>query len=101
MEIHNSAPINFKIISNEADTVKEKKLHKACDDFEAILVKQLLTTMRKSIPKSGLFNDGFSNDMYQSISDDNLATNLTKGGNGIGISELLYERISGQIKGKI
>lgn len=100
MEINFDPTINLKKTSAGADTFKEAKLHKACDDFEAILVKQLLTTMRKSVPKGGLFNEGFASDIYQSISDDSLAQEMTSGGKGLGFSEMLFEKISGQIKAK-
>jgi len=89
------------IVSKEnmpaADTFKERRLRKACNDFEAIMVRQLIKTMRESVPKSGLFNDGFAKDIYQSISDSNLADSLTHNGRGLGIGEILYEKVSHRV----
>jgi len=78
-----------------ADTKKDVKLKKACNDFEAIFVKQLLTTMRKSVPKGGLFGNGFENEMFQSMHDDELAKAIAHG-KGIGIADVLYNQISGR-----
>jgi flagellar protein FlgJ len=92
--------LDLKEITPKADTDKEAKLKKACNDFEAIFLKQMLTTMRKSVPKSGLFNDGFANDMYQSMADDQLARDLAHD-SSMGIGDILYRQISGQIKSQL
>ena len=97
MEITPGQAINFKNIDGGADTVKETRLRKACEDFEAILIKQLLTTMRKSVPTGGLFEGGFAKDIYQSIADEELAANMAHGGKGLGVSEVLFEKLSGQM----
>ncbi len=72
-------------------------MHKACQGFEAIMLKQLLTAMRKSVPKDGLFKTGYAEDMYNSMHDDQLARNLSSG-EGMGIANMLYKQISGEIK---
>ncbi len=100
MEITATPTLDLQKITPKADTDKEAKLQKACKDFEAIFLKQMLTTMRKSIPKSGLFNDGFANDMYQSMADDQLAKDLSHE-KGMGIGDVLYRQLSGQIKSQI
>ncbi len=76
MEITTAPTLDIKTITSKTAADKEAKLQKACKDFEAIFIKQMLTTMRKSVPKSGLFNDGFAKDMYQSMADDQLAKEM-------------------------
>jgi flagellar protein FlgJ len=97
MKITPAPTINLKDNAPVADTVKEAKLRKSCKDFEAIILKQMLTTMRKSIPKSGLFNDNFADDIYQSMADDALAKDLAQN-EGMGLGDTLYRQLSGQIK---
>jgi flagellar protein FlgJ len=97
MKITAAPTINLKDNAPAADTVKEAKLRKSCKDFEAIILKQMLTTMRKSIPKSGLFNDNFADDIYQSMADDALAKDLAQN-EGMGLGDTLYRQLSGQIK---
>lgn len=97
MEIKAPPAIDFKKNPTLTDTAKEAKLKKACQDFEAILLKQMLTTMRKSIPKGGLFEDGYANEMYQSMGDEELAKAMTRG-KGTGVAAVLYNQLSGKTK---
>ncbi|HFQ80795.1 MAG TPA: flagellar biosynthesis protein FlgJ [Desulfobacterales bacterium] len=87
------AGVELKQTGAAADKLKEKKLRKACHDFEALMLKQLLTTMRKSIPKDGIFGGGYSSDMYQSMGDDALAQDMAKG-RGMGLGDSLYRQLS-------
>ncbi len=61
------------------------------------MLKQLLTTMRKSVPKDGLFKTGYAEEMYTSMHDEQLAKDMAHG-KGIGLSDILYKQISGEIK---
>ena len=97
MEIKGQPPIGFKKDSSLSDTNKEAKLQKACKDFEAILLKQMITAMRKSVPKGGLFEEGYADEMYQSMHDDELAKNMAHG-KGTGIADILYDQLSGKTK---
>jgi len=99
MKINPSMLADLKNTAGSADNMKEAKLKKACNDFEAIILKQLLTTMRKSIPKDGLFSGGFADDMYQSMSDDELTKNMAHG-RGMGLSDVLYAQLSGNMLSK-
>lgn len=79
------------------ETAESKKLHDACLDFEAILLNKLISTMRESIPDDGLFEKSFGEKMYQSMLDEEMASNMAHG-KGIGIGELLYRQLSGAMK---
>ncbi len=85
--------VELKQTGAAADKLKEKKLRKACHDFEALMLKQMLTTMRKSIPKDGILQGGYSSDMYQSMHDDALAQEMAKG-RGMGLGDSLYRQLS-------
>ena len=100
MEITTAPTLDIKTITSKTAADKEAKLQKACKDFEAIFIKQMLTTMRKSVPKSGLFNDGFAKDMYQSMADDQLAKEMAHS-KGMGISDVFYKQLSGEIKSQL
>ncbi|MBU0483739.1 MAG: rod-binding protein [Proteobacteria bacterium] len=79
------------------DQAKDAKTRKACADFEAIILRQWLTAMRKSVPKGELFKGGYAEEMYQSMQDNALADHLAHG-KGMGLGEVLYRQISGQDK---
>ena len=95
MKIDQSTLINLKESSIPADNNKEAQLHKACKDFESILIKQMLTAMRKSIPNDGLFPRGHADEMYQSMLDEEHAKNMAHG-KGMGIGDALFDQLSGK-----
>jgi flagellar protein FlgJ len=95
MQIQPATPLALKKIGQTADTTKEAELKKACQGFEAIIVQQLLTAMRKSVPKGGLTEDSYSQDMYQSMYDESLANEMAAS-KGIGLADTLFRQLSPQ-----
>ena len=93
MNITSEATAGLKGNSNSADTVKEKKLREACAGFEALMIKQILTLGHKSVPKSGLLDGGYGEEMFQSIQDDQIAQKMA-GSKGLGFGEMLYRQLS-------
>ncbi len=73
--------------------VRSGKLREACDGFEEIFVNMMLKEMRKGIPKAGLFPDSIQKDIYTDLFDQQVAKEIATG-KGIGISDMLYERLS-------
>ena len=113
MNISQTTNAAFKEMVHQADTVsrnitKQKelieknskddpKLQKACTDFEALILKQMITLMRKNVPKSGLFDDSYAHNMYQSLKDDQLAGEMAESG-GIGLADIMYKQLTSQLK---
>lgn len=73
--------------SSKKDHEKLKSLSK---QFESIMTNQLLTTMRATVPKSAL--GGFSSDMYNSMMDQEVANEASKG-KGIGLADSIYRQL--------
>lgn len=97
MQIQQPPSFPLKKIGQTADTDKEAKLKKTCKDFEAIILQQMLTAMRKSVPKDGLLDSGYAQEMYQSMYDEGLAKEMASG-RGIGLADVLYHQLSGAVK---
>ena len=97
MQIQQPTSFPLKKIGQSTDTVKETELKKACKNFEAIILQQMLTAMRKSVPKEGLLESGYAQDMYQSMYDEGLAKEMANG-KGIGLADSLYHQLSGAVK---
>jgi len=95
MQITPHMPVGLKETPQTADTLKEQKLRKTCGDFEAIILRQMLSSMRESVPKSGLLGGDYADKMYQSMRDDELSR-VMAGGRGMGLGEVLYKQLSGQ-----
>ncbi len=74
-------------------------LRKNCADFEAQITHQLLTAMRKTIPTDGLFKKSYGEELFQSMLDQELATQMAHG-KGTGFGETLYQQLIQQDNGK-
>ncbi len=73
-----------------------EKLKKACQGVESIFLNMMLKEMRKAIPKSGLFSDSLQKDIYTSLFDQQVAREVAESGRGIGLSQMLFEQLSGK-----
>jgi peptidoglycan hydrolase FlgJ len=77
-----------------ADPAYEKKLKKACADFEAMLVFQLLKTMRQSVPRNGILKPSQGRETYEMMLDQKIAEELAHKGEGLGLQKMLYNQIT-------
>jgi len=93
MKILPSSLLPLKQTSVVSDKSKETKLFAACQQYEAQVIKQMLETMRLSMPQDGLFSGGNAGKIYQSMQDENLADHLAKSG-GLGFGEVLYRQLA-------
>ncbi len=85
------------VLSSIEHASSEKELRKAADNIEAIFVKMVFSTMRKSIPESdGLFKKSNAEKMFEDMLDTEYSTEISK--SGIGISELIFDQYKENIK---
>lgn len=71
---------------------RDEKLWQACCQFEAIFLQQMLAAMRKSVPKSSLLPQGFTQDVQASMLDQAIAEAGSKQGI-LGIARTLYRQV--------
>ncbi len=69
-----------------------KALKKSCQDFEAIFVQSLFQAMRKTVPKSGLFEEKSSTAIYQDMLDQEVSTKISRQ-QSIGLAEQMYRQM--------
>ena len=93
MDITTEATAGLKGMANSTDTLKKGKLREACAGFEALMLKQILSLARQSVPKGGLIDGGYGEEMFQSIHDDQIAQKMA-GSKGLGFGEMLYRQLS-------
>lgn len=67
-----------------------RQLKKATDQFEAVLIKQMVSAMRKTVNETKL-GDNFGADIYKDMFDTQLSESMTSGV-GLGISKMLYRQ---------
>ena len=73
---------------------QDKKLKKACQDFEAIFTGFMLKSMRKTVTKTDLFGSSKEEEMFQDMMDDEISKSASKN-NSMGIADMLYKQLSG------
>ena len=70
-----------------------EKLMEVCKDFESIFLNMMLKQMRRTIPESDLVEKSFAREMYESMQDEELAKEMSRG-QGIGLAQELYKQLS-------
>jgi flagellar protein FlgJ len=78
---------------------KTDKLYEQCLELEIFLVKTLVSSMRNTVQKSGLIDEGYAGKMYEDMLYDEYAKNFAKNAN-FGMAEMAYLELTGQ-RGKI
>lgn len=77
----------------DREVARKQKAWRACQEFESILLYQLLSTMRKASMSQGEQNDyGFGNEIFKSMIDEQLSLAIARSG-GIGISKMIAKEI--------
>ncbi len=72
--------------------VREAKLQKACQGFEAIFINVILQEMRKSIPDDGLLPTSSATRTWQQLFDNQLAETLASR-QEMGVAKMLYQQL--------
>ena len=71
-----------------------KSLKSTVADFESIFIYYMLQTLRKTVPKDGLFSqETSSKDTYNMMLDQKLAEDLALKGGGIGLQKMLLYQL--------
>lgn len=78
---------------------KDKKLQESCRDFESVFLNMMLQSMRKTLPGDALLGKSLASDIFQSMFDQNLATQISKNGEGLGVSGMAYRDLKAKITG--
>ena len=72
-----------------------EKLLKACQGFESVFIKQMLDSMRNTVPKNGMFDGGIGQNIYEDMLYQQYADKMAKTAN-LGLARLLYNQLSGR-----
>ena len=84
---------------NQLDTLtrniekKDTKLFEACQDFEALFIKQMLNSMRKTVNKTGLMEGGMAEDVFEDMLYDEYAKIMSKTAD-LGLADMVYQQVA-------
>jgi peptidoglycan hydrolase FlgJ len=70
-------------------------LRKAAADFESMFVKQMLTSMRKAIPKEkgALIKESEGEKIFKDMLDSEYAKTASRSGNGLGLGAAMFKQL--------
>jgi peptidoglycan hydrolase FlgJ len=73
---------------------RKGELYKACQDFEALFVKQMLDSMRKTVNKSDdMLGGGMGQDVFEGMLYDEYAKKMTQTAR-FGLADMIYRQVS-------
>ena len=73
---------------------KQSELYKACQDFEALFIKQMLDAMRKTVHKEDdMLGGGLSQDVFEDMLYDEYAKKMAETAQ-FGLSDTIYRQVS-------
>jgi len=72
---------------------KNSDLYKACQDFEALFIKQMLDVMRQTVQKDGILDGGMSEDIFQDMLYDEYSKKMAQTAQ-FGLADTIYNQVS-------
>jgi len=85
---------NLNRLQQQTQTTKDtKKLKEACQDFEAIFIKQMLDGMRKTVPKTELLERTLGEEIFEDMLYTEYAKIMSRRGS-LGIADILFKQLS-------
>lgn len=72
---------------------EDKRLRNVCTEMESLFVKQMLSTMRKTVKKSGLLHGGRAEEIFTDMLDDQYALKMSRT-HSLGLAQMLYGQLS-------
>ena len=88
-----SGATNVSAMERELQNTNDAKVKQACSDFEAIFIKQMLDSMRKTVDKTSLLGGGMAEDIFEDMIYDEYAKKMSKTSD-FGIKDMLYKQLS-------
>ena len=96
MEIGNSAPLLPLATNDPAAAKKPSKLHDAAQQFEALMIGEMMKSVRDSDSEGWLGSGGGTgDDTAMDMAEGQFARALAQGG-GLGIAQIIEKRMSAQ-----
>lgn len=78
---------------------RDRKLRKACEDFEAVFAYELLKSMRRTVEKCDLFHGGQGEEIYESLLDQEMSKSMA-GLSPNSLAGVLYRQLKGRESGE-
>lgn len=93
----NAQKLQAATASGKANAASSAEQKKAAEQFEALLLQQMMGAMWQTVPKGGLLTGGNEERYYRDMLSEALANNVSKG-QGIGIKDVVLREFKKQDK---
>ncbi|MBF0352261.1 MAG: rod-binding protein [SAR324 cluster bacterium] len=106
MKLNMLSTFNSQRMTQKADLLKNQKvrdnspdqqLKKVASDFEALMVQQMMESMRESVGESELLPQSQGEKVFQSMLDGEYASMASQKGE-LGLSRIIYEQMRPVVK---
>jgi flagellar protein FlgJ len=74
------------------ENAEDNKLKEVCKEFESIFLYMMFKEMKNTIPESGIIEKSQGTKVFEEMYLEELSKEITKGDNGIGIAEMMYQQ---------
>ena len=79
-------------ISKYDKEFEKKRLRQVSEDFEALMINQMLKEMRKTVDKSGLIDGGMAEQIFEDMLYDEYAKEFSKT-KTFGLADIIYKQM--------
>jgi flagellar protein FlgJ len=86
-----------KLLDKAINTKEDIELMEVCKQFETIFTNMMLKSMRGTVPKSELIPTSFGREIFESMYDEKLSEEISKG-QGIGLAQMLYQQLKSKVE---
>lgn len=90
--IEEPAENNNTAVSKYDKEFERNRLRKVSEDFEALMINQMLKEMRKTVDKSGLIDGGMAEQIFEDMLYDEYAKEFSKT-KTFGLADIIYNQM--------
>jgi flagellar protein FlgJ len=95
-QVNSSPQVNSAKQDSQGANAKDAKLKAACQQFAAVFWNQVLDAMQETVPEDGVLGDSFSNDVFQSMLNQQYSAILAgQDSSSNGLAEIMYQQLTG------
>ena len=95
----NPADVPLDRLAGNKTLTQEQKIGEASRQFEAILLRQILTEAQKTTIKSKYSDESAATSIYRDMTVKQLAESISRGG-GLGLAKTLNQELTKQLTGQ-
>src|ERR1700674_3537492 len=93
----NPADLPVEQVASNPTLTEEEKVGELSRQFEAVLLRQILSEAQKTVIKSKYSDDSLASGIYQDMTTKQLADSISKSGN-FGLAHSLSQQLAHQLK---